>query len=75
MRARWICDLGIKGGSRSEAILNANQHGFRSHLTQLLENYNKILNMVEIGNNVDVIYTSTLQKHSTRWTMVSYATK
>ena len=40
-------------------LLNANQHGFRSRrscLTQLMENYDKILNMVEKGNNVDVIY-------------------
>ena len=40
-------------------LLNANQHGFRSRrscLTQLMENYEKILNMVEKGNNVDVIY-------------------
>ena len=40
-------------------LLNANQHSFRSRrscLTQLLENYDKILNMVEMGNNVDVIY-------------------
>ena len=57
-------------------LLNANQHGFRSRrscLTQLMENYDKILNMVEKGNNVDVIYLD-LQKHSTRWTMVYYAT-
>ena len=40
-------------------LLNANQHGFRSRrscLTQLLENYDKILNMVELGKNVYVIY-------------------
>ena len=45
-------------------LLNANQHGFRSRrscLTQLLENYDKILNMVEMGNNVDVIYLDIIK--------------
>jgi hypothetical protein len=40
-------------------LLNANQHGFRSKrscLTQLLENYDTILNLVEEGKNVDVVY-------------------
>ena len=40
-------------------LLNANQHGFwskRSCLTQLLENYDTILNLVEEGTNVDVVY-------------------
>jgi hypothetical protein len=39
-------------------LLNANQHGFRlkrSRLTQLLENYDTILNSVEEGKNVDVV--------------------
>ena len=41
-------------------LLNANQHGFQSKrsclLTQPLKNYDTILNLVEEGKNVDVVY-------------------
>jgi len=41
------------------SLLNPSQHGFRrgrSCLSQLLDHYDKILSMLEQGQNVDVIY-------------------
>ena len=41
-------------------VLNSGQNGFRaerSYLSQLLKNYDIILQMLEFGKNVDIIYS------------------